>query len=142
MCCFFLLIYITGHALATWSILFLILFLQVRLCREKKSGNIYAMKKLKKSEMLMRGQVTCKLPFLIDTSELWRVELLSTIYFYVTSWFKAYANTLYILTSLDFKTNSKFVVYYIRLSHDCVSLFYSPLIFSWCLLLCCYLTFL
>lgn len=31
--------------------------LQVRLCREKKSGNIYAMKKLKKSEMLSRGQV-------------------------------------------------------------------------------------
>lgn len=31
--------------------------LQVRLCREKKSGNIYAMKKLKKSEMLRRGQV-------------------------------------------------------------------------------------
>lgn len=31
--------------------------LQVRLCREKKSGDIYAMKKLKKSEMLSRGQV-------------------------------------------------------------------------------------
>lgn len=31
--------------------------LQVRLCREKKSGNIYAMKKLKKSEMVIRGQV-------------------------------------------------------------------------------------
>lgn len=31
---------------------------QVRLCREKKSGNIYAMKKLKKSEMLSRGQVS------------------------------------------------------------------------------------
>ncbi|KAE8665254.1 ABI1 isoform 1 [Hibiscus syriacus] len=30
---------------------------EVRLCREKKSGNIYAMKKLKKSEMLMKGQV-------------------------------------------------------------------------------------
>nr|CAB3460433.1 unnamed protein product [Digitaria exilis] len=30
---------------------------QVRLCREKSSGNIYAMKKLKKSEMLVRGQV-------------------------------------------------------------------------------------
>ncbi|KAH9802055.1 AGC kinase family protein [Citrus sinensis] len=29
----------------------------VRLCQEKKSGNIYAMKKLKKSEMLSRGQV-------------------------------------------------------------------------------------
>ncbi|KAI7749373.1 hypothetical protein M8C21_000723 [Ambrosia artemisiifolia] len=32
-------------------------FGEVRLCREKKSGNIYAMKKLKKSEMLVRGQV-------------------------------------------------------------------------------------
>ncbi|XP_022750069.1 serine/threonine-protein kinase 38-like isoform X3 [Durio zibethinus] len=33
-------------------------FGEVRLCKEKKSGNIYAMKKLKKSEMLMRGQDT------------------------------------------------------------------------------------
>ncbi|XP_024962019.1 serine/threonine-protein kinase CBK1 isoform X4 [Cynara cardunculus var. scolymus] len=32
-------------------------FGEVRLCREKKSGSIYAMKKLKKSEMLVRGQV-------------------------------------------------------------------------------------
>ncbi|CAN6340855.1 unnamed protein product [Urochloa humidicola] len=32
-------------------------FGEVRLCREKSSGNIYAMKKLKKSEMLVRGQV-------------------------------------------------------------------------------------
>ncbi|KAL0330678.1 UNVERIFIED_CONTAM: putative serine/threonine-protein kinase ndrA [Sesamum angustifolium] len=32
-------------------------FGEVRLCREKKSGNIYAMKKLKKSEMVSRGQV-------------------------------------------------------------------------------------
>ncbi|KAF5726142.1 AGC (cAMP-dependent cGMP-dependent and protein kinase C) kinase family protein [Tripterygium wilfordii] len=32
-------------------------FGEVRLCREKKSGTIYAMKKLKKSEMVMRGQV-------------------------------------------------------------------------------------
>ncbi|KAK7261019.1 hypothetical protein RIF29_27322 [Crotalaria pallida] len=32
-------------------------FGEVRLCREKKSGNIYAMKKLKKSEMLKKGQV-------------------------------------------------------------------------------------
>lgn len=38
-------------------ILFFKFTLQVRLCREKKSGNIYAMKKLKKSEMLTRGQV-------------------------------------------------------------------------------------
>ncbi|KAI3915663.1 hypothetical protein MKX01_015488, partial [Papaver californicum] len=29
----------------------------VRVCREKTSGNVYAMKKLKKSEMLRRGQV-------------------------------------------------------------------------------------
>lgn len=32
-------------------------FGEVRLCREKSSGNIFAMKKLKKSEMLSRGQV-------------------------------------------------------------------------------------
>ncbi|CAL9762186.1 unnamed protein product [Musa acuminata subsp. burmannicoides] len=32
-------------------------FGEVRLCREKTSGNIYAMKKLKKSEMVTRGQV-------------------------------------------------------------------------------------
>ncbi|KAK3213182.1 hypothetical protein Dsin_017888 [Dipteronia sinensis] len=32
-------------------------FGEVQLCREKKSGNIYAMKKLKKTEMLKRGQV-------------------------------------------------------------------------------------
>ncbi|XP_019192151.1 PREDICTED: serine/threonine-protein kinase 38-like [Ipomoea nil] len=32
-------------------------FGEVRLCREKISGNIYAMKKLKKAEMLSRGQV-------------------------------------------------------------------------------------
>ncbi|XP_044464545.1 serine/threonine-protein kinase 38-like isoform X1 [Mangifera indica] len=32
-------------------------FGEVRLCQEKKSGNIYAMKKLRKSEMLSRGQV-------------------------------------------------------------------------------------
>ena len=31
--------------------------LQVRVCREKTTGNVYAMKKLKKSEMLRRGQV-------------------------------------------------------------------------------------
>lgn len=37
--------------------------MQVRLCREKKSGNIYAMKKLKKSEMLSRGQVRFELDF-------------------------------------------------------------------------------
>lgn len=27
------------------------------MCREKRTGNVYAMKKLKKSEMLRRGQV-------------------------------------------------------------------------------------
>ncbi|KAF9677731.1 hypothetical protein SADUNF_Sadunf08G0137900 [Salix dunnii] len=32
-------------------------FGEVRICREKISGNVYAMKKLKKSEMLRRGQV-------------------------------------------------------------------------------------
>jgi len=31
--------------------------LQVRICREKSTGHVYAMKKLKKSEMLRRGQV-------------------------------------------------------------------------------------
>lgn len=30
---------------------------QVRLCREKTTRHVYAMKKLKKSEMLRRGQV-------------------------------------------------------------------------------------
>ncbi|GBG64201.1 hypothetical protein CBR_g40901 [Chara braunii] len=32
-------------------------FGEVRLCREKVTGNVYAMKKLRKSEMLRRGQV-------------------------------------------------------------------------------------
>lgn len=32
-------------------------FGEVRLCREKNTGHVYAMKKLKKSEMLRRGQV-------------------------------------------------------------------------------------
>jgi len=32
-------------------------FGEVRLCREKTTGNVYAMKKLKKAEMLRRGQV-------------------------------------------------------------------------------------
>eukprot|EP00475_Leptophrys_vorax_P035569 TRINITY_DN5870_c0_g2_i1.p1 TRINITY_DN5870_c0_g2~~TRINITY_DN5870_c0_g2_i1.p1 ORF type:complete len:514 (-),score=51.29 TRINITY_DN5870_c0_g2_i1:624-2075(-) len=32
-------------------------FGEVRICREKRTGNVYAMKKLKKSEMLRRGQV-------------------------------------------------------------------------------------
>lgn len=33
------------------------IILQVRVCREKSTGHVYAMKKLKKSEMLRRGQV-------------------------------------------------------------------------------------
>jgi hypothetical protein len=33
--------------------------MQVRICRAKTSKNVYAMKKLKKSEMLRRGQVPC-----------------------------------------------------------------------------------
>ena len=33
-------------------------FGEVRICREKGTGHVYAMKKLKKSEMLRRGQVT------------------------------------------------------------------------------------
>jgi len=31
----------------------------VRLCRERATGNIFAMKKLRKDEMLRRGQVRC-----------------------------------------------------------------------------------
>ena len=44
-----------------WEVMvcsYVVVSLQVRLCREKKSGDIFAMKKLKKSEMLSRGQVT------------------------------------------------------------------------------------
>jgi serine/threonine kinase 38 len=33
--------------------------MQVSICREKTSKNVYAMKNLKKSEMLHRGQVPC-----------------------------------------------------------------------------------
>ena len=42
-------------------VLFMSLFyiVQVRVCREKTTGTVYAMKKLKKSEMLRRGQVYC-----------------------------------------------------------------------------------
>lgn len=39
--------------------------LQVRVCREKSSGHVYAMKKLKKSEMLRRGQVYNLLSLLV-----------------------------------------------------------------------------
>lgn len=46
-----------------------LLNLQVRLCREKKSGNIFAMKKLKKSEMVKRGQVRrCRITFPRETT--------------------------------------------------------------------------
>ncbi|KAJ6407228.1 hypothetical protein OIU84_010684 [Salix udensis] len=45
----------------------IIYFSRVRLCREKKSGDIYAMKKLKKSEMLSRGQV-----HKLDVKKKWR----------------------------------------------------------------------
>ena len=34
--------------------------LQVRLCRQKTSGKVYAMKKLKKAEMVRRGQVSLR----------------------------------------------------------------------------------
>ncbi|KAG4995711.1 hypothetical protein JHK85_027150 [Glycine max] len=34
-----------------------VITIQVRICREKATGHVYAMKKLKKSEMLRRGQV-------------------------------------------------------------------------------------
>lgn len=37
--------------------------MQVRLCRAKTTGEIYAMKKLKKSDMLSRGQVSGLLDF-------------------------------------------------------------------------------
>ncbi|XWS17440.1 hypothetical protein CRYUN_Cryun33cG0067900 [Craigia yunnanensis] len=43
-----------------WEVLvclYVVVSLQVRLCREKKSGDIFAMKKWKKSEMLIRGRV-------------------------------------------------------------------------------------
>ena len=36
-------------------------YVQVRVCREKTTGHVYAMKKLKKSEMLRRGQVFIQL---------------------------------------------------------------------------------
>lgn len=36
---------------------------QVRVCRDKITSNVYAMKKLKKSEMLRRGQVD--IPYII-----------------------------------------------------------------------------
>lgn len=37
--------------------MYYVISVQVRICREKSTGNVYAMKKLKKSEMLRRGQV-------------------------------------------------------------------------------------
>lgn len=44
--------------LSTYLSTIFLLILQVRLCREKKSGTIYAMKKLKKIEMVKKGQVS------------------------------------------------------------------------------------
>lgn len=40
-----------------WELLKVFVIMQVRVCREKTTGQVYAMKKLKKSEMLRRGQV-------------------------------------------------------------------------------------
>ena len=46
----------------------LLFVVQVKVCREKTTGHVYAMKKLKKSEMLRRGQVylylTCQVVLL------------------------------------------------------------------------------
>ena len=39
------------------SVTCFLFMIQVRVCREKATGHVYAMKKLKKSEMLRRGQV-------------------------------------------------------------------------------------
>ncbi|KAL2525317.1 Uncharacterized protein Adt_10371 [Abeliophyllum distichum] len=44
-------------------------FGEVRLCREKISGKIYAMKKLKKSEMVSRGQKSHKAQIISDSEE-------------------------------------------------------------------------
>ena len=41
--------------------------MQVRLCRAKGTGEIFAMKKLKKSEMLSRGQVNWECYVLVIT---------------------------------------------------------------------------
>ncbi|KAL5676857.1 hypothetical protein ACJX0J_012988, partial [Zea mays] len=49
-----------GIACMSWALVFCLPhynILQVRLCREKATSNVYAMKKVKKSEMLRRGQV-------------------------------------------------------------------------------------
>lgn len=40
--------------------------MQVSLCRAKNTGEVYAMKKLKKSEMLSRGQVNILSDMLLD----------------------------------------------------------------------------
>ena len=40
--------------------------MQVRLCRAKGTGEIFAMKKLKKSEMLSRGQVNLECYVLVS----------------------------------------------------------------------------
>jgi serine/threonine kinase 38 len=41
-------------------------FGEVRLCREKTSGQIFAMKKLNKSDMIRRGQVLCILSLFLS----------------------------------------------------------------------------
>ena len=43
------------------------IYMQVRLCRAKGTGEIFAMKKLKKSEMLSRGQVNWECYVLVIT---------------------------------------------------------------------------
>jgi hypothetical protein len=55
---------------------------QVRLCRAKATGEVYAMKKLKKSEMLSRGQV-CEV-CLVEPVEPRLGIILSTIQYLVT----------------------------------------------------------
>lgn len=56
---FYLLLMLTHNQihLLVASIAFFLIMVQVRVCREKATGHVYAMKKLKKSEMLRRGQV-------------------------------------------------------------------------------------
>lgn len=52
-----ILIYILPAKLCPYLICYVFCSLQVRICREKSTSHVYAMKKLKKSEMLRRGQV-------------------------------------------------------------------------------------
>jgi len=53
-------------------------FGEVRVCRERSTGNVYAMKKLKKSEMLRRGQFVILFNRL-SMSELKEISLLKWI---------------------------------------------------------------